>query len=70
MKKVFIFLISLLILFLSACSTNNSHSESNIVSAADLNVRENAIISTISEQSFVFDFNVDTFSVYFHQTFT
>lgn len=60
MKKTFVVLISLLILSLSACSNNNSHSKSNIVSAADLNERENAIISTTSEQSFVFDFNADT----------
>lgn len=60
MKRLFVFLISLLVLSLSACNNGNSNSKSNVISAVDLNEREDVILSTISEESFVFDFNIDT----------
>lgn len=43
---------------LSACG-GHSKPEENIISAAELSERENAILSTTANQSFVFDFNVD-----------
>lgn len=51
-------ILALLIFLLSACSNNDS--KSNIISAGKLTERENAILSTISDKSFVFDFNIDS----------
>lgn len=51
-------ILALLIFLLSACSNNDS--KSNIISAVELTERENAILSTISDKSFVFDFNIDS----------
>ncbi|MGN7387905.1 hypothetical protein [Sporosarcina sp. SAFN-015] len=49
---------ALLVFVLSACVTNNA--KSNTISAVELTERENAILSTTSDNSFVFDFNVDS----------
>ncbi|RHW38198.1 hypothetical protein D1B33_04735 [Lysinibacillus yapensis] len=58
MKRTLTILISALLLFiLSACDDSNSNS--NTISVSELTDRENAILSSISDQSFVFDFNVD-----------
>jgi hypothetical protein len=57
MKRLFT-LVALLIFVLSACVNNNA--KSNTVSAVELTERENAIISTTSDKSFVFDFNSDS----------
>lgn len=54
MKKLSSILIILLVFSLSACS------ESDMISPADLNERENAIISTISDESFVFDYKTES----------
>ncbi|MFJ8235438.1 hypothetical protein ACIQ34_06755 [Ureibacillus sp. NPDC094379] len=56
MKRTLTILISALLLFiLSACDDNNS----NTISVAELTDRENAILSSSSVGSFVFDFNID-----------
>lgn len=56
MKKLFAILVPL-VFVLSACKSNDAIS--NTISVAELTERENAILSTTSDQSFVFDFNVD-----------
>lgn len=56
MKRTITILISALLLFiLSACDDNNS----NTISVAELTDRENAILSSSSAQSFVYDFKID-----------
>lgn len=55
MKKLFI-LVALLVFVVSGCANNNA----NIISASELTERENAILSTTSDKSFVFDFQVDS----------
>lgn len=56
MKRTLTILISALLIFiLSACDDNNS----NTISVAELTDRENAILSSSSDNSFVFDFNID-----------
>lgn len=55
MKRLFA-LVALLVFVLGACANNNS--KSNTISAVELTERENAILSTTSNKSFVFDFNV------------
>lgn len=57
MRRLFI-LVALLASVLSACVSNNANS--NIISIAELTERENAILSTTSDKSFVFDFNIDS----------
>ncbi|QUW23614.1 hypothetical protein JSQ81_08980 [Sporosarcina sp. Marseille-Q4063] len=57
MKRFFI-IVALLVFVLSACVTNNA--KSNTISAVGLTERENAILSTTSDISFVFDFNTDS----------
>ncbi|WP_438317005.1 hypothetical protein [Sporosarcina sp. FA9] len=57
MKKLFT-LVALLVFVLSACANNNQ--KSNTISAVELTERENAILTTTSVKSFVFDFNIDT----------
>jgi hypothetical protein len=58
MNKLFASLILALLVFaLSACGNNTS--KSNAISVVELTERENAILSTISDKSFVFDFNID-----------
>jgi hypothetical protein len=58
MKRLIPFLIAVIFLLaLSAC--DNSKSKLNSISTAELTDRENAIISTTSDKSFVFDFNID-----------
>lgn len=58
LKKLLVVLMFLCVLTLSACKSNNS--KANIISAVDLTEREDTIISTISNHSFVFDYTVDT----------
>lgn len=45
----------------SACDHDNSHNKdkTNTVTSTDLTKKENAILTTTSDQSFVFDFNID-----------
>ncbi|WP_262176455.1 hypothetical protein [Saccharococcus sp. Marseille-Q5394] len=57
MKRLLI-IVALLVFVLSACVTNDAKSHS--ISAVELTERENAILSTTSDNSFVFDFNVDS----------
>jgi len=57
MKRLFT-LVALLVLVLSACANNNP--KSNTISAVELTERENAILTTTSDKSFVFDFNIDS----------
>jgi len=57
MKRLFIIL-ALLVFVLSACVNNNA--KSNTISAVELTERESAILSTTSDKSFVFDFNIDS----------
>ena len=57
MKRLFI-IVALLVFVLSACVNNNT--KSNTISAVELTERENAILSTTSDISFVFDFNIDS----------
>ncbi|MHA6261383.1 hypothetical protein ACXYMX_16085 [Sporosarcina sp. CAU 1771] len=54
--KRFFTLVALLVFALSACANNNS--KSNTISAVELTVREHAILTTTSANSFVFDFNI------------
>ncbi|WP_438317065.1 hypothetical protein [Sporosarcina sp. FA9] len=56
-KRLFT-IVALLVFVLSACANNNS--KSNTISAVELTERENAILTTISGKSFVFDFNIDS----------
>lgn len=59
MKKTYIIPIILFIFSLSACDNSNSNSKSNVIFAANLDERDNAIISTTSKESFIFDYNID-----------
>lgn len=54
-KLIFIMLVSLWTISLTACSGV----ESNTIVEAELTDRENEILSTTSKLSFVFDFNID-----------
>lgn len=57
-RKLFaIPIIALLVIALGAC---NNDSNSNTISIAELTDRENAILSTTSDKSFVFEFNIDS----------
>jgi hypothetical protein len=56
LKKLFAILVPL-VFVLSACKGNDT--TLNTISVVELTDRENAILSTTSDQSFVFDFNVD-----------
>ncbi|MEC5424723.1 hypothetical protein QGM71_14640 [Virgibacillus sp. C22-A2] len=57
-KKILAILLLVLLVFaLGAC---NNDSNSNTISSAELTARENAILSTTSDKSFVFDFNIDS----------
>lgn len=59
MRIIFLPIISiLLVLILSGCDQNDIK-VTNTVSKAELTGREDAILSTLSEQPFIFDFNVD-----------
>lgn len=58
MKRLSIILVALLVLLLSACQ--NDQSKSNVIFASELNDKENIILTTVSEQSFVFDYQIDT----------
>ena len=58
MKRIFTKLIIVLLLFvLNAC--NNSDFNSNTISVAKLTDRENTILSTTSDKSFIFDFEIE-----------
>lgn len=59
MKRLIVILIGLFVFSLSACDHSDNDAKSNIISASDLNERENAIISITSDQSFVFDYEID-----------
>lgn len=48
----------ILLFILAACTDKGSHS--NTITVADLSDREDVILSTITDQAFVFDFNVDS----------
>lgn len=59
MNRLFIMLITgLTTLTLAACSQNDS--DANTISISELTEREDAILSTTTEESFVFDFNIDS----------
>jgi hypothetical protein len=59
MKRLFaILMLALLVFTLSACDNNNT--KSNTISVVELTEKENAILSTTSDKSFVFDFNIDS----------
>ncbi|ADU29215.1 hypothetical protein [Evansella cellulosilytica] len=58
MKKRIISLVILVVVVLSACG--NDDIKKNTVVNADLTEREKGILSTTSNQSFVFDFNIDS----------
>ncbi|MBB6452472.1 hypothetical protein HNQ94_000917 [Salirhabdus euzebyi] len=59
MKKILIlFFIIFILLFLPAC--NNDSVKENTFSKAELTEREKAILSTTADQSFVFDFHIDS----------
>lgn len=58
MKRVLMVLITgLTILTLAACGQNEA--DANTISISELTEREDAILSITSQQSFVFDFNID-----------
>lgn len=57
-RLVMILILGLLPLGLGACSENNA--DTNTISAGKLTERENMILATISDKSFVFDFNIDS----------
>ena len=58
MKSVWMILITgLTALTLAACGQNES--DANTISISELTEREDVILSVTSEQSFVFDFNID-----------
>jgi hypothetical protein len=60
MKRVLFSLIMTLFLFvLSACDGNNSNLKLNTVSNSKLTEKEQVILSTTTDQSFVFDFRAD-----------
>ncbi|MGD6833908.1 hypothetical protein ACQCT5_17175 [Sutcliffiella halmapala] len=50
---------SMLVFTLGACSSNETVSKSNTVSVHELSEKENAILSTTSDKSFIFNFKVD-----------
>ena len=56
MKKIlYTALLTMLVIVLGACNDNKT----NTISVADLTDREDDILSMITEQSFLFDYNVD-----------
>lgn len=57
MRKIHILLLSVLALALHAC--DDSTREAGEIIEADLTERENAILSTTAEHSFVFDFDIE-----------
>src|SRR5690625_572499 len=57
-KTLFITIVLMLALTLSACANNNV--KSNTIVNAELTDREIGILATTSSQSFVFDFNVES----------
>lgn len=58
MKKIHLLTVLSLLFILVACT--NTESQANTITVAELTDREDVILSTIAEQSFVFDFNVDS----------
>lgn len=56
-QKIYGFTLLALLLILAACT--NTDAPLNTISVAELTDRENAILSTTAEQSFIFDFSVD-----------
>ncbi|MGG3805450.1 hypothetical protein [Metabacillus fastidiosus] len=60
MRRVLFFaVLTLFVLSLFACDDDNSNSEINTVSHAELTEREEMILLSTADQSFVFDFNVE-----------
>ncbi|MGG3891761.1 hypothetical protein [Metabacillus fastidiosus] len=60
MRRVLFFaILTLFVLSLVACNDDNSNSEINTVSRAELTEREEMILLSTADQSFVFDFNVE-----------
>ncbi|HLS65641.1 MAG TPA: hypothetical protein VK029_01485 [Pseudogracilibacillus sp.] len=57
MKKIYFTTVLFILIFIVACT--NTSSSKNEITVAKLTERENAILSTMTEQSFVFDFHVD-----------
>lgn len=57
MKRIYLMIVLTLLVVLAACT--NIASQSNSIAVAKLTDREASILSTMTEQSFVFDFNVD-----------
>lgn len=60
MKKIQFIPILILISLMSACTNGSAASQSNTIVEAKLNEREEAILSTTSDQSFIYDFKVDS----------
>lgn len=58
-RILFTAILIVLVFSLSACDNNNSKSD-NTLSEAKLTEREKGILSTTTDKSFVFDFNVDS----------
>ncbi|MED4531792.1 hypothetical protein [Metabacillus fastidiosus] len=60
MRRVLFFAVLTLFVFsLVACNDDNSNSEINTVSRAELTEREEMLLLSTADQSFVFDFNVE-----------
>jgi len=58
MKKT-IFTAILIFLVFSLCACTNNHKSNNTISEAKLTKRDKVILSTTSDKSFVYDFNVE-----------
>lgn len=60
MRKILFFtMLASLMFSLMACSNDNTNSKVNTISETKLTEREQAILTTTANQSFIFDFNVD-----------
>lgn len=58
MKRIYLLTLLSLLFILTACT--NTASQSNTITVAELTDREEAILSTMTNRSFVFDFKVDS----------
>lgn len=58
MKRIYLLTLLSLLFILTACT--NTASQSNTITVAELTGREEAILSTMTNRSFVFDFKVDS----------
>ncbi|WP_338749564.1 hypothetical protein [Bacillus sp. FJAT-52991] len=60
MRKILFFtILTLLVFSLIACDNGNTNLKANTISETKLTEREQAILTTTANQSFIFDFNVD-----------